>query len=161
MKQLWAPWRKSYIQPNKKRGICFLCRASREKKDSQNHILKRSSFNFAILNRYPYNTGHIMIAPNRHVASLSKMNEKEKLDWLKLLDEMTETLQKVLSPQGFNVGLNLGKAAGAGVPGHLHLHIVPRWNGDVNFMPVIADTRVISEALDSIYQTIVKQIKKK
>ena len=162
MDRLWAPWRKVYIRPEgrKKRG-CLFCRLLFQKKDPKNYILKRTAFSFAVLNLYPYNNGHLMIVPNRHTASLEKLSPAERLDWLDLCDEMIRILQKEFHPQGFNVGMNLGKAAGAGVPRHLHLHIVPRWTGDSNFMTSLTDIRVISESLDSVYRSLVRALKVK
>ena len=161
MDRLWAPWRKAYIRPKgpKKRG-CLFCRLLSEKKDSQNYILKRTAFSFAVLNLYPYNNGHLLIVPNRHTASLSKLSSAERLDWLGLCDEMTRLLEKEFRAQGFNVGINFGKAGGAGIPRHLHLHIVPRWTGDSNFMTSVGDMRVISESLDSAYQSLVRALLK-
>src|SRR3989338_3582075 len=120
MDRLWAPWRKAYIrnEDRKPRG-CLFCRLLSEKRDARNYILKRSAFSFAVLNLYPYNNAHLMIVPKRHTPSLEKLSSAERLDWLELCDEMIRVLQKEFHAQGFNVGMNLGKAAGAGVPGHL------------------------------------------
>ena len=156
MSLLWAPWRKAYIRPSKakKSKGCLFCRVLREKSDRRNLILKRSLFSFAILNLYPYNAGHVMIVPKRHVKKLSQLSPKEKLDWLELASEITGVIEKKMKPQAMNLGMNLGCPAGAGIPGHMHLHIVPRWNGDTNFMPVIGKTKVISESMESIYKTL-------
>lgn len=160
MQRLWAPWRKAYIRPNQKpSGGCFLCRYVREKKDAKNFVLKRTSFNLAVLNLYPYNNGHILIAPFRHVRTLEQMTSAEKLDLLDLQSEMVHALSKAMKAQGFNIGWNLGRVAGAGLPGHVHLHIVPRWKGDVNFMPILTDTRVISESLASVFKTLQAKLK--
>ena len=155
MERLWAPWRKIYIR-NKKVTGCVFCRALKAspKKDPKNLILLRSSHNFIIMNRYPYISGHLMVVPNRHVDSLEKLGDRERLDFLGLLDQGLAVLKRALKPQGFNVGLNQGRAAGAGVPKHLHIHVVPRWSGDVNFMPVVADTRVLPESLDTTYDRL-------
>lgn len=155
MQRLWAPWRKTYIRPEKKKsGTCVFCSILSSKQDAKNFILKRNRTCFAVLNLYPYNNGHVLILPNRHVPSIDKLNDTEKLDWLALAEEMRAALKKAVNPHGFNMGINLGRIAGAGIPGHLHLHIVPRWKGDVNFMPALGDTRVISESLDSLYKTL-------
>lgn len=159
MERIWAPWRKAYIRPSKKKSAkCLFCGLLAENKDKRNYILKRSPFSFAILNLYPYNTGHTLIIPKRHVDSVHALSAEEKLDWLDLYEKTRLAIQKALKPHGFNVGINMGKVGGAGVPHHLHLHIVPRWVGDANFMPVIGGTKVISESLNSIYETLVKKL---
>lgn len=163
MSRLWAPWRKAYIRPKRREPKgCLFCRflADREK-DAQNYLIKRNPLSFALLNLYPYNNGHVLILPNRHVDSLVKLTRQEKLDWMGLCDSMIAVLRKKLKARGFNVGINLGAAAGAGIPKHLHLHIVPRWPGDVNFMPVLTGTKVISESLDSLYDLLTRSLNKK
>lgn len=160
MERIWAPWRKAYIRPRKKKSKkCLFCRLLSENKDTRNYILKRSPLSFAILNLYPYNNAHTMIVPKRHVDSVRELTAEEKLDWLDLYEEMRHTILKTLKPHGFNAGINVGKVGGAGVPHHLHLHIVPRWAGDSNFMPIVGQTKVISESLDSVYETLVKKLK--
>ena len=160
MDKLWAPWRKAYIRPHagKDKG-CLFCRLIAEIKDAKNFILRRSSYCFAILNIYPYNNGHLMIVPKRHVDSVHALSDAEKLDWLDLYEEARRALAKTLKPHGFNVGINIGRVGGAGVPHHLHLHLVPRWKGDANFMPVVGETKVISESLESVYQTLTVALK--
>ncbi len=162
--RIWAPWRKAYLRPDKRRAdrSCLFCRlgADPPAHDARNYIFKRTSLNFAILNLYPYNNGHVMILPLRHVAAVEKLTDAEKLDWLDLYEEVRGAIQKTLRPHGFNIGINMGRAGGAGIPKHLHLHIVPRWKGDVNFMPVVAGAKVISESLDSVYQTLARALKK-
>ena len=160
MERLWAPWRKAYLRPKGKKGKgCLFCRLLAEKRDAHNYILKRSARSFAVLNTYPYNNGHVMIVPMRHVDSVHALTDKEKLDWLNLYEEVREAQRKALKPRGFNVGMNLGRVGGAGVPHHMHLHLVPRWQGDVNFMPTVAQTKVISESLDSVYHELIKKLK--
>lgn len=160
MDRLWAPWRKAYIRPEgKKKGGCLFCRLQSPRRSSHDYVLKRTAFSFAVLNIYPYNNGHVMIVPNRHTASLAALSSAERLDWLALCDELIAALQKQLRPHGFNIGMNLGRAAGAGIPHHLHLHIVPRWTGDSNFMPAVGESKVISESLDSVYQLLKKALK--
>jgi ATP adenylyltransferase len=163
MSRLWAPWRKAYIRPKgRKSKGCLFCRfLADRKKDGQNYLIKRNPLSFALLNLYPYSNGHVLILPNRHVDTLEKLTPREKLDWLGLCDSVTAVLRKKLKARGFNVGINLGAAAGAGIPKHLHLHIVPRWPGDVNFMPVLAGTKVISESLDSLYDLLTRSLNKK
>ncbi len=159
MDRLWAPWRKAYIRPKggRPRG-CLFCRLQSSSKNSRDYVLKQTPLSFAVLNIYPYNNGHVMIVPKKHTARLSALSAAERLDWLALCDEVIAALEKELTPHGFNLGLNLGRAAGAGIPKHLHLHIVPRWNGDVNFMPVTAGTKVISESLDSVHQLLTRAL---
>ncbi len=162
MDRMWAPWRKKYIRFTtlKTRG-CLFCRLGRDAKsrDAKNYILKRSKHNYAVLNLYPYNNGHTLIIPFRHVARVEQMTDDEKLDWLQLYEEVQAGLKKTLKPQGFNIGMNLGRIAGAGIPKHAHLHIVPRWKGDMNFMPVIGETKIISESLDSAYQILSRALR--
>lgn len=162
MQRLWAPWRKTYIRPKtKKNKGCTFCGILASKQDAKNYVLKRTRFSFAVLNLYPYNNGHILILPNRHLGEISQLSDEEKLDWLKLYEEVRDGLKQTIKPHGFNVGINFGRIAGAGIPGHLHLHIVPRWKGDVNFMPVFSGAKVISESLDSLYQIMSGCFKKK
>lgn len=163
MDRIWAPWRKAYIRPStRKPKGCLFCRlgAASEASDSKTYVLKRTAYNFAILNLYPYNNGHTMIIPLRHVDRIEKLTDAEKLDWLKLYEEVQAAMEKTLRPHGFNIGMNLGRAAGAGIPRHAHLHIVPRWIGDVNFMPSIGRVKVISESLDSAHQILRKALSK-
>lgn len=155
MDRLWAPWRKVYIRPEKKMGRgCLFCGLLKQNRDARNYILKKTPLSFVILNLYPYNNGHTLIVPRRHVSDLSQLSSHEKLDLLNLCEEVQSALRTKMKAQGFNVGLNLGTFAGAGIPKHLHLHIVPRWRGDANFMPVVAQTKVISESLKSVYSEL-------
>ena len=153
MEQLWAPWRIEYIE-RPKEGECILCQKPRENNDESNLILFRGQDNFVLLNAFPYNPGHLMIAPYRHVASLQDLTEDEAKEHFNIVKKSLALLEEVLKPTGFNVGLNIGKVAGAGIEGHLHTHIVPRWQGDANFMPVLSNTRIISEALASTYKKL-------
>lgn len=156
MHKLWAPWRDQYITKvlkNQHKG-CVFCRMFKAKKDEATYIFLRGKTAYAVLNIYPYSNGHCMIVPNRHVNDLEKMSQEELAEMMELLVKTQVLLKKKLSPHGFNVGLNLGRVAGAGIPGHIHMHIVPRWNGDHNFMPVIAQTRVISQSLDAMYEIL-------
>ena len=161
MKRLWAPWRKSYVLGGKRQKGCFFCEDSRAplKKDPLHLVLYRSQHSFVVLNRYPYTNGHVMLVPNRHVATMEKLNDRERLDILKLLDLSMELLRRSFHPEGFNVGMNLGRSGGAGIPGHVHLHVVPRWNGDTNFMPVLTGTKVISDSLESTYHRLRENLK--
>jgi ATP adenylyltransferase len=126
----------------------------KEKKDVSNFIFFRKKTCFSVLNIYPYNNGHSLVVPNRHVDDLSKLKVEERNELFDLIDETKALLDKVLSPQGYNIGMNLGKVSGAGFPDHLHVHIVPRWKGDVNFMPIIAETKVISQSLKELYKQL-------
>ena len=150
MNALWAPWRMEYIL-GPKDGECFLCAAARSTDDRACHVVRRGEGCFALLNRYPYNNGHLMVAPYRHVRGLAEMTPAERIELMELASGLVERLRETIRPEGFNLGLNLGKVAGAGLESHLHLHIVPRWNGDTNFMPVLADTKVIPQALDELW----------
>ncbi len=153
MDRLWAPWRKAYIRPEGKRKPgCLFCRMAKGHAGHSEHILLRTRHSFAVLNLYPYNNGHTLILPKRHVQTIEQLSDAERLDWLETYVKIEKALKKGLKAQGINVGLNLGRTAGAGIPGHLHLHVVPRWKGDVNFMPVIARTKVISESMQSVYK---------
>ena len=162
MNRIWAPWRKKYIATKKKMSGCIFCRARRAsvKSDAKNLLLYRSPKSLIVLNLYPYNNGHLLIVPNRHVSSIEKLNDEERLDLLRQLDLGLALLREVFHPQGFNVGVNLGHAAGAGIPGHVHLHIVPRWEADTNFMPIFSGTRVISDSLQGTYQALTRLLKK-
>lgn len=150
MEYIWAPWRMQYILMEKEKG-CIFCDKPKEGKDSANLILYRGGKNFIMLNSFPYNPGHSMVAPYRHVAHLDELSAEELAEHFQIVASVLKILREALKPDGFNMGINDGKIAGAGVAGHVHTHIVPRWRGDTNFMPVIADTRVIPEALTSTY----------
>jgi len=155
MEKLWAPWRAPYILGPKEEG-CLLCRIAQQKQDLENLVLWRGRQCFVMLNRYPYNSGHIMVVPNRHEKDLEGLNPEEAGEMLDLARKSIRTLKRAMSPQGFNLGVNLGDVAGAGVEHHLHLHVVPRWKGDTNFMPVTARTKVISQALLESYEALRK-----
>lgn len=150
MEHMWAPWRMEFIL-NDKPAQCILCQKPVENDDEGNFILHRGKLNFVILNKYPYTPGHLMVAPYRHIATLEDMSDDEILDHFTLVRKCTKTLRSALEPAGFNIGINLGKIAGAGIDDHAHTHIVPRWSGDTNFMPVVADTRVLPEGLASTF----------
>jgi len=150
---LWAPWRLTFVQAPPRRG-CFLCLYARQRKDRSNLVVLRNRSCFALLNRFPYNSGHLMVAPRAHKSSLGALTARERTDLLNLLVEMQRALDRVLRPEGYNVGLNLGRAAGAGIPGHLHVHVVPRWTGDTNFMPLVGQTKVIPQALEDLYSRL-------
>lgn len=142
-----------YIKGDRSRG-CFFCTGLEEDRDRENLILFRGKHSAIILNKYPYNNGHLMVFPGRHVRDLSGLTEGELLDLILNLKQAIEVLEKAMSPSGFNVGINMGKSAGAGVEDHLHIHVVPRWEGDTNYMPVIGEVKVISEHLLATYDSL-------
>ncbi|MCM8774362.1 MAG: HIT domain-containing protein [Candidatus Omnitrophica bacterium] len=154
MDRLWAPWRIDYVT-KKNKGNCIFCKAYRDNKDKDNLIFYRSKYCFALLNLFPYNNGHTMIVPNRHVGEPDKLRDEEFLDIIHTKIKVLSILKKVLKPNGFNIGINIGKDAGAGIKNHLHIHIVPRWAGDTNFMPVIFNTKIISQSLEELYKKLI------
>ena len=154
--RLWAPWRQALFARPKPRG-CIFCAAKRSSADRRHHVVARGRAVFAILNLYPYNNGHFMIAPYRHVGRFERLSDAEWLEMLRLGRTLMGRLRARLRPHGFNIGTNLGKIAGAGIPGHLHLHIVPRWNGDTNFMPILGRTKIISQSLDALYDLLARR----
>ena len=152
-KPIWAPWRMEYILDDKE-GECIFCTAREPEDDDKKYIFLRYPTCFAVLNRYPYNNGHALVAPYRHTDDINDLIDEEMLDIMKTIRHSMNLLTKVISPDGFNVGLNAGQAAGAGIVAHLHYHIVPRWIGDTNFMPAVAGVKIIPQALDELYQKL-------
>ena len=148
MKRLWAPWRLEYIQSADEHDGCIFCRAA-DTDDESGLVVHRGERAFVLLNRYPYASGHLMVAPYRHEATFGALSSDEALEIHHLGATATGVLEQVMSPQGFNLGWNLGRVAGAGIVDHVHLHAVPRWAGDTNFMPVLADVKVMPEALEA------------
>ena len=151
-KRLRAPWRQPYLVYARRRTRfpgCLFCKKGKSRQDQRNLVVARSRFSFCLLNLFPYNNGHLLVAPYRHVGQLDRLREEEWVDLFRLAADGIRRLRKVHGPHGFNLGINLGRAAGAGIPGHLHLHIVPRWTGDTNFMSVCADTKVVAQSLRS------------
>jgi ATP adenylyltransferase len=151
MQSLWAPWRMEYILASRAPNGCIFCSKPQGAEDAQNYILIRDRTCFALLNIYPYSNGHLMVAPYKHTPGLDDLTEGELADLMVLVRRCQQLLRVALKPEGFNIGMNLGKVAGAGIADHLHIHVVPRWSGDSNFMTVIADTRVIPQSLDATY----------
>ena len=153
MERLWAPWRMAYVTsagvPAPAQAGCIFCDALGGRDDRQSLILRRGPQAFLILNKFPYASGHVMAVLNRHIGSLEEASPEELGPLMELVQAAVRALQSGYKPDGYNVGFNQGRAAGAGVPGHLHVHIVPRWSGDTNFMPVVGDTRVLPESLDT------------
>ena len=154
MKKLWAPWRMAYVGKIAEKKGCFLCDALAEGDKKGCLVLWRSKLTLAIINRFPYNNGHLLIAPRRHVSEVEDLTEKEMTALMRDAVRAQKLLRKVMNPHGFNWGLNVGRAAGAGLLTHLHLHIVPRWEGDTNFMPIFADVKVIPQALEDLCSTL-------
>jgi len=157
MRRIWAPWRIEYIRSEKPRE-CIFCQKLRENRDAENYVLFRGKDNFVMLNLYPYNPGHIMVAPYRHLCDLQDLTEQEMLEHFDLVRKSTRALRQEYKPQGFNIGLNLGRVAGAGVEDHVHTHVIPRWNGDTNFVTVVSDIRVVPHALDATYAELAGKI---
>ncbi|MHB8899942.1 MAG: HIT family protein [Thermoguttaceae bacterium] len=167
--RIWAPWRLSYVQATDKQPTvpsgplqflpganceCFICQAVADHDDRGRLVVARGHVSLTILNRYPYNNGHLLVAPHRHVADLQDLLPSEHLEMAETIARQVDLLRAELQAEGFNVGLNLGRVGGAGLPGHLHWHVVPRWNGDTNFMPVLAAVKVIPQSLDSLWQLL-------
>lgn len=162
MDRLWAPWRSQYIRDSSGTGeadtACFLCRGLAERNDRENLVVWRGDHSVVFLNRYPYNNGHLLVAPRVHEGRLEGLTGADLIEPVETLRRMVAVLDRMLRPQGYNIGLNHGKAAGAGVPGHLHWHLVPRWDGDTNFMPVLGNTKVIVESLMEFYDRFVAEL---
>lgn len=156
MDKLWAPWRIGYVANADKEDTCFLCEAAAEDDDRKNLIVRRAGHCFAILNRYPYNNGHVMVAPYAHKADLPDLTDDERSEMMSLVLDVQEALRATMNPHGFNVGINIGAAAGAGVPGHIHAHILPRWTGDTNFVSTVSDLKIISQSLEESYDLITR-----
>ncbi|MFB3739506.1 MAG: HIT domain-containing protein [Candidatus Velamenicoccus archaeovorus] len=156
MDRIWSPWRMRYIESAKAgdEDGCIFCDLPARGDDAGTHILSRGARAFAMLNTYPYNPGHVMVAPFRHVGDLEDLSPEELADVDRLLQASVRALREEMDPHGYNVGMNLGRVAGAGIPDHLHWHVVPRWSGDTNFMPVVAETRVLPELLDETYRKL-------
>jgi ATP adenylyltransferase len=153
MEKLWAPWRMEYIKGPQQEG-CILCDMPAAGNDAEHLILFRGKYNYVIMNLYPYSNGHLMIAPFAHVADYADLDGPTLLECSMMTQEALRCLRAAFSPDGVNVGLNLGRVAGAGILDHVHLHVVPRWQGDTNFMPVLSETKVISEHVRSTYEQL-------
>lgn len=171
--QIWAPWRLAYIEgddagakldrsavelPPGAEPECFLCQTAADSDDRRGFVVQRGEHSLAILNRYPYNNGHLLVSPRAHRARLDQLTPAEEIELAQGIRQMVGLLERVLRPAGFNVGLNLGRAAGAGLPGHLHWHVVPRWKGDTNFMPTVASTRVIPQSLEALWEALTAEL---
>ncbi len=161
MERLWAPWRMEYIKSTQDdEEDCIFCQKPKEADDKENLIVYRSNLSFVIMNKYPYNNGHLMVVPYIHEADLTKFTDDVLLDMQHLLQLSLKALNETMNPHGINIGVNLGRSAGAGIVDHLHYHMVPRWNGDTNYMPVMTGTKVISEALEDSWQKLYTSFKK-
>ena len=158
MENLWAPWRIEYILGKKAPG-CIFCDKPRENRDTENLILYRGRCNYVIMNAFPYNNGHMMVVPYRHTATLAGWSSEEQKELMEVADMAVGLLHRIMRPDGFNLGINMGQVAGAGIADHIHLHVVPRWSGDTNFMPVLADARVIPEYLNATYMKLKQGLK--
>jgi ATP adenylyltransferase len=158
MKNLWAPWRMKYLEEesNNQSGECIFCPRIAADEDEKNLIVYRGPLTVVFMNRYPYNGGHLLVMPKRHLAELEDLDDPELMEIFHTLRLARQALEKTMAPHGYNIGINLGQVAGAGVPGHLHLHIVPRWTGDTNFMPVFGDVKVIPEDLFTTRQKLAR-----
>ena len=169
--QLWAPWRLAYISGDQEEQkpapttclsggdpACFICQAAASDDDRGRMVVQRGQCSLTVLNRYPYNNGHLLVAPKRHVARLDHLEAAEQLDLVQTIAQMIELLERTIRAEGFNVGLNLGQVAGAGLPGHVHWHIVPRWHGDTNFMPTVAGIRVIPQSLEALWEILTEAL---
>ncbi|NDD05789.1 MAG: HIT domain-containing protein [Proteobacteria bacterium] len=155
MKQLWAPWRMTFLKDeNVMRTGCVFCNLLKEEQDSKNLILHRSKTSFVILNKYPYNNGHLMVVPLKHTADFDTLNASELAELMDLSNHCMKALKEVYQPEGYNFGLNLGAAGGAGIREHLHFHLVPRWLGDTNFMPVLADIKTMPQHLEESFKQL-------
>ena len=172
---LWAPWRMGYILGEEPKASaddlgselppgadpdCFLCQGAADPDPRSRHVVRKTQHSVTLLNRYPYNNGHLLVAPRRHRARLDELTAEEQLDLIRQVSQMILLLEKVVRPEGFNVGLNLGRAAGAGLPGHLHWHVVPRWVGDTNFMPTLAAVKIIPQALETLWEAMTGELGK-
>jgi ATP adenylyltransferase len=153
MKRIWAPWRIEYIKTPKEKD-CIFCKFPKEQNDRERFILHRGKTCFIIMNYFPYNNGHLMIAPYQHTTDLDDLDDQAKIEIFDLINHSTKALSEKLKSEGFNIGINLGSTAGAGINDHLHIHIVPRWQGDTNFMPVAGNTKVISQELHETWATL-------
>lgn len=164
MERLFSPWRSKYIASFSEKnteGDCVFCRAEREHKDAKHLVIVRKRHCMVLMNLYPYNSGHLMIVPYTHTSWFGDLSKETYTEVMATASEMMEALSKVMSPHGFNFGANLGRVAGAGIDQHVHFHIVPRWNGDTNFMPVLADVKMVSEDMKQTYRRLRKVAQKK
>jgi ATP adenylyltransferase len=156
MNYLWSPWRMKYIQEHDREDECVFCREASRSDGPENLILYRGQRAFVILNRYPYTSGHLMVVPFAHQPNLDGLDQETRSEMMELVNRSIQALQRAYQPEAFNLGANIGAAAGAGVAGHVHMHVVPRWGGDTNFMSTVADTRVLPESLEETYRRLLQ-----
>ena len=154
MDYLWTPWRYHYITTSDRPCACVFCAAAQSSDDRQTLVVHRATNNFVILNRFPYTSGHVMVVPMQHVATLEELSEEALVEMFRLARDCERHLRAIYHPEGLNLGMNIGKSAGAGIAGHLHLHVLPRWTGDTNFMTVVGETRVLPEDLEITWQRL-------
>jgi ATP adenylyltransferase len=154
MKVVWAPWRMEYVGSDQENEGCIFCPGNDRTQDEKKLILYRSDWSIVLMNRFPYSNGHLLIAPLRHTSSFDSLSPDEKLDLLNMVERSASVLKDVMDPAGFNIGMNLGKVAGAGVEDHMHFHIVPRWSGDTNYMTVLGEVRIIPEHIQATYEKL-------
>lgn len=155
MDKIWAPWRIKYIQKHSDKK-CIFCLYSKNKRlDKKQFVIIRGKYSFSLLNIYPYNNGHFMACPIRHIKNMEALKKEEVLDLFEVIKKTNKLINKILKPKGYNVGINLGKISGAGIDKHLHIHVVPRWQGDTNFMPVVSNTKIISQSLRELYNKLI------
>ncbi|MBN2380869.1 HIT domain-containing protein [candidate division WOR-3 bacterium] len=164
MKRLWAPWRMSYIRQaldGENKGECVLCKIGKAlpEKDEENLVLARGKHVFVVLNRFPYCNGHLMVTPYEHTSDLADLSDEMMVEMMRYTQRSIQTLKRTGNPDGFNVGANFGRVAGAGIETHLHYHVVPRWSGDTNFMPVLTDAKVLSQALEETWRELLEHWK--
>jgi ATP adenylyltransferase len=152
-KAIWAPWRSEFVLGKKEKG-CVFCSIHKSRRDKQNGIILRGESNYVVLNKYPYNVGHTLVVPYRHLSSLERLTDEEALEMMQLSRRLVDAMKRSMKPNAFNLGMNLGQAAGAGIPRHLHMHVVPRWTGDNNFLPVIGKTRIHSVPMVLVRKTL-------
>lgn len=157
MERLWSPWRAQYVADANRPPGCFLCQKPLEQRDDENLILYRGALAYAVMNIYPYNSGHLLVAPYQHISDLGAADPAIATELMALVQRCLRAISAAYRPEGFNTGMNLGSAAGAGEPGHLHMHVVPRWVGDTSFMPVLADTKTLPETLQKTYAKLKPQ----
>ena len=158
MDHLWSPWRYRYVSTASPSQACIFCAKSASSDDRANYVILRAQHNFVLLNLYPYTTGHLMIAPYEHVATLSEAHPDTLVEMMRLTQRSEQALRQVYKPEGINIGMNLGESAGAGVVGHIHMHVLPRWVGDASFMTSVAETRVLPEVLETTYDRLLKAL---
>jgi ATP adenylyltransferase len=159
MNHLWSPWRMKYIENHEKAGACIFCEALLQEDSALNLVIYRSSLSFVILNRFPYTNGHLMVVPNSHQPSIEELDQATRSEMMELVSQSMQVIRAEYHPEAFNIGANIGAAAGAGVAEHVHIHIVPRWAGDTNFMSTVGETRVLPEELDETYRRLAQHWK--